>query len=128
MRADARQPATKLRVPLPAFEVAEYRGRRQSDRRPAADQLLRQRKEGTKTADLLKDVVSNGGLRVEARCLNQEQFLGMARPDLFIRMHDRPFAVGFFKAISRRVAGSDHRRDDRRRGQLLPQGARSPPC
>jgi len=93
-------PATKLRVPLPPFEVAEYRGDGNQTAVPRTVSYYDSEKKETKTADLLTDVVSNGGLRVEARCLNQEQFLGMARPDLFIRMGDRPFAVGFFKALS----------------------------
>jgi hypothetical protein len=33
------------------------------------------------------------------RCIDFAQYLGMARPDLFIRMPDRSFAVGFFKTI-----------------------------
>ena len=93
-------PETKLRVPLPPFEVAEYRGDGNQTPIPRTIHYYDSEKKEAKTADLLTDIVSSGGLRVEARCLNQEQFLGMARPDLFIRMTDRPFFVGFFKAIS----------------------------
>jgi hypothetical protein len=93
-------PATKLRVPLPPFEVAEYRGDGNQTPVPRSISYYDSEKKETKTADLISDVVSNGGLRVEARCLNQEQFLGMARPDLFVRIADRPFFIGFFKALS----------------------------
>ena len=92
-------PETKLRVPLPPFEVAEYRGDGNQTPVPRSITYYDSEKKETRTADLLTDVVSKGALRVEARCLNQEQFLGMARPDLFIRINDRPFWVGFFKAI-----------------------------
>jgi len=90
-------PATKLRVPLPPFEVAEYRGDGNQTAVPRTVSYYDSEKKETKTADLLTDVVSNGGLRVEARCLNQEQFLGMARPDLFIRMGDGPSPSAFLR-------------------------------
>jgi hypothetical protein len=93
-------PDSKLRVPLPPFEVAEYRGDGNQTPIPRTIHYYDSEKKEARTADLLTDLVSNGSLSVEARCLNQEQFLGMARPDLFIRMTDRPFFVGFFKAIS----------------------------
>ena len=38
-------------------------------------------------------------LRVEVGCLNDQMFLGMARPDLFIRLKDNPFVVGYSKAL-----------------------------
>jgi hypothetical protein len=92
-------PATNLRVPIPAFEVAEYRGDANVTPIPATLTYYDSEARKSKTVDLVKDVIADGKLRVEARCLNGEQFLGMARPDLFIRTADRPFAVGFFKAI-----------------------------
>jgi hypothetical protein len=51
-----------------------------------------------KKVDLLKDVVHDDKLIVEARCVDVGQFLGMARPDLFVRMPDRSFASTFFKS------------------------------
>jgi hypothetical protein len=93
-------PATNLRVPLPAFEVAEYRGDANVTPVPASLTYYDSEARKNKTVDLVKDVIADGKLRIEARCLNGEQFLGMARPDMFIRTSDRPFAVGFFKAIS----------------------------
>jgi hypothetical protein len=92
-------PTTNLRVPLPAFEVAEYRGDANVTPIPLSLTFYDSEARKNKTVDLMTDVVSDGKLRIEARCLNGEQFLGMARPDMFIRTADRAFAVGYFKAI-----------------------------
>jgi hypothetical protein len=52
-----------------------------------------------KTYDLIKDFVTKDGkLVVEVSCIDREQYLGMARIDLFIRLPDNSFAAGFFKA------------------------------
>ncbi len=51
------------------------------------------------TVDLFDDLTYDGKLRVEVQCLDSGQFLGMARPDLFIRLPDRPFYQGYAKAI-----------------------------
>lgn len=50
-------------------------------------------------ADLFADLAPNGRLRVEVACLDNSMYLGMARSDLFIRLPDRPFWVGFGKAL-----------------------------
>lgn len=50
--------------------------------------------------DLFDDLVDNGKLRVEVSCLDAAQYLGMARPDLFIRMPDAPFWWGYVKSIA----------------------------
>eukprot|EP00456_Euglypha_rotunda_P069871 TRINITY_DN616_c1_g1_i5.p2 TRINITY_DN616_c1_g1~~TRINITY_DN616_c1_g1_i5.p2 ORF type:complete len:540 (-),score=157.95 TRINITY_DN616_c1_g1_i5:4397-6016(-) len=53
-----------------------------------------------KSYDLIKDfVTSDGKFIVEVSCIDREQYLGMARIDLFIRLPDQNFAVGFFKAV-----------------------------
>lgn len=49
--------------------------------------------------DLFGDLVDKGKLRIEASCLSRNQYLGMARPDLFIRNQDAPFELGFAKAV-----------------------------
>ena len=49
--------------------------------------------------DLIKDLTQEGHLRVEVSCLNEQMYLGMARPDLFIRKPDRSFMVGYGKAL-----------------------------
>lgn len=54
--------------------------------------------------DLIKDFVTKNTnppnqLWVEIACIDRDQYIGMARPDLFIRMPDRDFWVGYWKAI-----------------------------
>lgn len=51
------------------------------------------------TADLYDDLLLNGQLTVEVACLDSQMFIGMARPDLFIRLPDNPFIVGYSKAL-----------------------------
>lgn len=53
-----------------------------------------------KTYDLIKDFAPDGKLIVEVSCIDREQYLGMARIDLFVRLPDRNFAVGYFKAVA----------------------------
>ncbi|MEO2019145.1 MAG: hypothetical protein ABGZ53_32780 [Fuerstiella sp.] len=50
-------------------------------------------------ADLFDDLASNGMLRIDVACLNHQMFLGMARPDLFIRLRDNSFLQGYSKAL-----------------------------
>ena len=49
--------------------------------------------------DLINDVTRDGRLRVEVACLNDQMYLGMARPDLFLRKPDRAFFIGYSKAL-----------------------------
>lgn len=70
------------------------------------DQLLREERLVSQdpagwilTADLYDDLVVDGVLKVEVACLENDMYLGMARPDLFIRMSDNPFYVGYSKAL-----------------------------
>lgn len=50
--------------------------------------------------DIFDDLVDkDGNLTVEVQCLESGQFLGMARPDLFVRTPDRAFMVGYSKAV-----------------------------
>jgi ABC-type transport system involved in multi-copper enzyme maturation permease subunit len=55
--------------------------------------------EENKPVDLMKDIVHDGKLIIEVYCRSGGQFLGMARPDLFIRAADTSFAASFFKAV-----------------------------
>ena len=85
----------ELRVPLKAFEVREFR-------RNVYDVA----KENPTLQDVagkpveMKDLLSEGQLQVETACLSSAQFLGMARPDLFIRMPPRSFAASYFKSVA----------------------------
>lgn len=49
--------------------------------------------------DLVKDLAKDGYLRIEVACVDDQMYLGMARPDLFIRQEDRAFWVGYWKAV-----------------------------
>lgn len=70
------------------------------------DQLVRQEKlvsqdpEGWQLeVDLFDDLTRNDNLRIDVACLNSQMYIGMARPDLFIRLPDRSFLVGYCKAV-----------------------------
>src|SRR5690606_16887290 len=52
-----------------------------------------------KTVNLFEDVAVDGHLNVEVACIDQQQYMGMARPDLFIRQPDKAFASGYWKAV-----------------------------
>ena len=49
--------------------------------------------------DLITDMSPKGYLRVEVACVNDQMYLGMARPDLFIRKANQSFAIGYSKAL-----------------------------
>ncbi len=90
-------PTKQLRVPLKSFEVAEF---------ALNEHLLENEvkyfdegKQETRTVNLLTDLVDDNRLRIEVQCLDSGQYLGMARPDMFLRLPDRSFLVGYFKAV-----------------------------
>ncbi len=103
--------AKGLRVPWPPvpFEAREfaYMQARDTDgksRQPVVNvpRTLTYRPEGestSKTVDLYDDLIEDGTLTVAVRCLDSQQYLGAARPDLFVRMPDRPFLSGYAKAV-----------------------------
>ena len=43
-------------------------------------------------------IAPDGSLTVSVRCVDDQQYLGLAQTDLFIRLPDRSFAVSYFKA------------------------------
>jgi hypothetical protein len=49
--------------------------------------------------DLFEDLTTNDRLRIEVACLNDQMYLGMARPDLFVRLEDQSFLTGYSKAV-----------------------------
>lgn len=89
-------PTSKLRVALSPFPVQEFG----ENIRWIPKDLSYYDEEANvaKQVDLLEDVVDDGKLVVEARCVDVGQFLGMARPDLFVRLPDRSFASTYFKS------------------------------
>src|SRR5205823_6276540 len=84
-----------LQVRLRPFEVREFRRNIYNvlEQNPTL-----QDEETGKNLDL-KDLIQDGKLRVETQCLASQQYLGMARPDLFIRLPDKDFASSYFKSI-----------------------------
>ncbi|MFG0332754.1 MAG: ABC transporter permease [Maioricimonas sp. JB049] len=103
-----------LRVPYPArgdLEIQEFAGETiERDAKPvieiprqltylqaADDESSRPRET---TVDLFDDLMADGNLVVEVSCEDSGQYLGMAQPDLFIRMPDNSFATGYFKSMA----------------------------
>jgi ABC-type transport system involved in multi-copper enzyme maturation permease subunit len=90
-------PGKELRVPLDSFEIKEF-----SLNEHVIDRKISyydEQKNEKRTLDLFDDIVDDGHLTIEVQCLDSGQYLGMARPDFFIRLPDRSFAVGYFKAV-----------------------------
>ena len=87
-------PSQPLTFTTDARQVNEFRG--------VTDKINRKlgRVGDEKTYDLIDNfVMKDGSLIVEVSCIDREQYLGMARPDLFVRRPDQPFYVGYAKAI-----------------------------
>lgn len=91
-----------VRVPLSPFQVKEFSKFAEDKlvRIPAVIEYLDEETSKAKTANLFEDVMPNGKLLVEVSCIDPAQYLGMARPDLFIRTPDKPFATSYFKSIA----------------------------
>ena len=82
---DEKNPDTK-------FEVREFRDNIHLVQRKLKDQNGVER-------DLYADFVEDGHLQIEVLCLTGQQFLGMARPDLFIRLPDHSFFGSYAKGV-----------------------------
>jgi len=54
------------------------------------------RDDGT-TIDLFKDLVDEGRLQVEIKCIEPAQYFGMAQPDMYLRAGSRSFEMNFVK-------------------------------
>lgn len=53
----------------------------------------------TPTDDLIAAEARMGVLDVHVQCMDRGQYVGASRGDFFIRLQDRSFAVGYFKAV-----------------------------
>lgn len=85
---------------IPSFELKEFGEPHQEVIKSTVTYLVNgQRDVAPKTGDLFEHFVHGGRLRVGVRGLDGGQYIGMARPDLFIRMPNRHFWVGFAKAV-----------------------------
>lgn len=49
--------------------------------------------------NLVDDLIADGKLIVRAYCVDNQQHIGMARHDLFIRLPDRSFALSYAKSV-----------------------------
>lgn len=75
------------------FEVQEYQIVRRTIPRHVQDANTGE------SIDVFRDLVHEGELRVEARCISQAQLIGMARADLYIKAADASFLVNFAKGL-----------------------------
>lgn len=53
---------------------------------------------GAGKVDLFDDLVHNGQVEVELRCVDPAQYFGVAEPDVYLRPGDKSFESNFFKA------------------------------
>jgi len=87
-----------LRVPQTAFQITEFR-----ENIIHIDPEITYNDPENKTQitkNLYRDLVNKQGeLRIEVVCLDHGQYLGMARPDLFIKQADNSFLFGYTKAV-----------------------------
>jgi hypothetical protein len=49
--------------------------------------------------DLFRDLVSDGRVEIEVRCVEQAQYFGMAQADVYLRPQDSSFELNFAKAF-----------------------------
>lgn len=91
-------PDNDLAINAATLEVGEeFRGRTEGIPRKLAGVTS---EDNGKIYDLFEDLVAkDGSLTVSVACIDPGQYLGMAKPDLFIRLPDAPFALSFFKAM-----------------------------
>lgn len=96
-------PTTDLRVTLPdTFPIHEFSNDPElsvvliPDKLEYIDSYERDAK--PKQASLFDDLIDSNSLTVEIACVDDQQFLGCAAGDLFIRMKDRSFLTSYVKA------------------------------
>ena len=95
-----------FRFPQFPFELKEYSAS-VTDRIQELPMELENSEDGeVKTFNVLEEMLVDldgdeqaDDLAIEVRMLDSQQYLGVARPDLFIRLPDRPFISGYAKAI-----------------------------
>jgi hypothetical protein len=51
-----------------------------------------------KSIDLFDDLVADGQLDIELQCLDDSQYFGVAKPDIYLRARDASFTVNFLKS------------------------------
>jgi hypothetical protein len=106
--------ARKLRIPFPqsgaGLEIQEFAAERKASRQDEKLPMITIPRtlavvsdsgsvSQSATVDLFNDVIQDGKLTVEVNCEDSQQFIGAAHPDLFIRLPDAPFRVGYYKHV-----------------------------
>lgn len=81
------------------FEVQEYRASTEIDIPIKTRYRVNNNVKLDEDGNLFEDFMLGDELSVHIYCRDRNQFLGMARPDLFIRLPNKHFAVGYSKAI-----------------------------
>lgn len=51
-----------------------------------------------KPIDLYDDLVADGQLEIELQCLDDQQYFGVAKPDIYLRARDASFTMNFIKS------------------------------
>lgn len=100
-------PKTNLRVPVGVLPVNEFSSEvvhdladGKTENLISIPQSITYREgDADKTVNLFKDLVDGDVLQLEIACLDASQYLGVNPYDLFVRMPDRSFAVGYWKTI-----------------------------
>jgi hypothetical protein len=82
---------------LPSFHLNEFNVTEVTV--PSVIRVFDQDKQVERDVSLFDELISDGKLRVAAQCVDAGQYIGMARPDLFVKMENRPFVVGYAKSI-----------------------------
>lgn len=100
-------PKSNLRVPIGVLPVNEFSSEvvhdladGKTENLISIPQSITYREgDADKTVDLFKDLVDGDLLQLEIACLDASQYLGVNPYDLFVRMPDRSFAIGYWKTI-----------------------------
>jgi hypothetical protein len=85
-----RNPITKLTSAMQSFTSKDVYTDRLDFRRKLSDP------EG-KTIDLFDDLVANGEVELWLECLDESQYFGVAKPDVYLRARDASFTLNFVK-------------------------------
>ncbi|QDT33738.1 ABC-2 transporter permease [Thalassoglobus polymorphus] len=96
-------PTTKLRVPIEkSYPVAEHKQDPELSVVVIPGEIEYQESyevgANAKVANLFDDLIDNGSLTVEVACIDDQQYIGCAEGDLFVRMEDRSFLSSYLKA------------------------------
>jgi hypothetical protein len=91
----------KIRATLKPFQVMEF-SKKAGDKLiliPEQIEFLDDVSNESRTLSLFKDIITDNQVRVEVACVDPNQYLGMAREDLFVRTPDRTFLSSYSKSI-----------------------------